>query len=209
MTSKTDGSVTASYVEAQIQNRASKTLRQALSKSALRSQIRACRSFLLAPVSRMLRINSRTAHRGGLHDLLALRESGGRPTPWLIPKCEIGGNHTTRPEVLGGAQLSIGIVPMVERARSSFIADDMAKAHERVCGLFFGGGNLTTDPDAEGSSGKLAFARSWIGAAAASIRITVVFTRSLEAVPRAGPVMAANATSGAGTPDLAGEILCR
>ena len=39
MTSKTDGSVTASYVEAQIQNRASETLRQALSKSALRSQI--------------------------------------------------------------------------------------------------------------------------------------------------------------------------
>ena len=39
--------------------------------------------------------------------------------------------------MLRGAQSTIGIVPMVEPAQAIFIADDMAQAHERGCGLFF------------------------------------------------------------------------
>lgn len=50
----------------------------------------------------------------------------------------------------------------------------MAQAHECVCGLFFGGADLTADLKAEGSWGRLAFARSWIVAAAVSVGITAI-----------------------------------
>ena len=63
---------------------------------------------------------------------------------------------------------------MAEPARAIFIADDMAQAQERVCGLFFGSADLTADLKAEGSWGKLAFARSWIGAAAVSMGIAAI-----------------------------------
>ena len=42
------------------------------------------------------------------------------------------------------------------------------------CGLFFGGADLTADLKAEGSWGKLAFARSWIGPAAVSMGIAAI-----------------------------------
>ena len=76
--------------------------------------------------------------------------------------------------MVGGAQSTIGIVPMAEPARAIFIADDMAQAQERVCGLFFGSADPTADLKAEGCWGKLAFARSWIGAAAVSMGIAAI-----------------------------------
>ena len=118
---------------------------------------------------RMLRINSPHTMEG-LHDLLALRESRCRPDALVIPKCESVREIRLIADVLDGAQSTIGIVPMVEPERAIFIANDMGQAHERVCGLFFGSANLR----AEGSWGKLAFARSWIGAAAASMGIAAI-----------------------------------
>ena len=222
MTKQINGSGAASYADTQNQNCARKTWRQAPSESARRIQVRACRSFLLAPGSqpdnfpsaraaggdgiiidlestvapadkdqaceaalaffrqsqdadfvRMLRINSPLSVEG-LHDLLALRESGSRPDALVIPKCKSAEVIRLVAEVLGGAQSTIGVVPMVEPAQAIFIADDMAQAHERVCGLFFGSANLTADLNAEGSWGKLAFARSWIGAAALSMGIAAI-----------------------------------
>ena len=188
----------------------------------LRTQVRGCRSFLLAPGGRPDKFSSARAAGGdgiivdlestvapadkeracgaalaffrqsqdadfvrmlringphtveGLHDLLALRESGSRPDALVIPKCKSAEVIRLVAEVLGGAQSTIGIVPMVEPARAIFIADDMAQAHERVCGLFFGGADLTADLKAEGSWGKLAFARSRIVAAAASAGIAAI-----------------------------------
>ncbi len=122
---------------------------------------------------RMLRINIPHTVEG-LHDLLALRELRSRPDALVIPKCKSAEEIRLVAEVLGGAQSTIGIVPMIEPAHAIFVADDMAKAHERVCGLFLGGGGLTADLNAEGSWGKLAFARSWIGAAAASMGIAAI-----------------------------------
>ena len=92
----------------------------------------------------------------------------------MIPKCKSAEVIQLVAEVLGGAQSTIGIVPMVEPAQAIFIADDMAQAHERVCGLFFGSADLTADLRAEGSWSKLAFARSWIGAAAVSMGIAAI-----------------------------------
>ena len=222
MTNKTNRSVAVSYVDAGIHNRACKTSRQSLSKSALHAQILACRSFLLASGSRpdmfsaaraeggdgiivdlestvspadkqqacesalaffrqpeeagfvrMLRINSPHTMEG-LHDLLALRQSRCRPDALVIPKCKSAAVIRLVADVLDGAQSTIGIVPMVELARAIFDADHMAQAHERVCGLFFEGADLRADLNAEGPCGKLAFARSWISAAAASMGIAAI-----------------------------------
>jgi (S)-citramalyl-CoA lyase len=50
----------------------------------------------------------------------------------------------------------------------------MADAHERVCGLFLGGGDLAADLGAEGSWENLLFARSRIVAAAATTGIAAI-----------------------------------
>ena len=92
----------------------------------------------------------------------------------MIPKCKSAEVIRLVAEVVGGAQSTIGIVPMAEPARAIFIADDMAQAQERVCGLFFGSADPTADLKAEGCWGKLAFARSWIGAAAVSMGIAAI-----------------------------------
>ena len=70
----------------------------------------------------------------------------------MIPKCKSAEVRQLVAEVLGGAQSTIGIVPMVEPAQAIFIADDMAQARERVCGLFFGSANRTAGLKAEGSA---------------------------------------------------------
>jgi citrate lyase beta subunit len=54
-------------------------------------------------------------------------------------------------DVLDGSQSRIGIVPMIELARAVFAADHIAGAHERVLGLFLGGGDLAADLGAEGA----------------------------------------------------------
>jgi len=116
---------------------------------------------------RILRINSpRTIE--GLRDLLALHESGVLPDAIIIPKCESADELTLVADLLSGAQAAIGIIPMVELAKAVFVAHLMAAAHERVCGLFLGGGDLAADLGAEGSWENLLFARSCIVAAAAT-----------------------------------------
>jgi len=121
-----------------------------------------------APVDmRILRINSpRTIE--GLRDLLALHASGVLPDAIIIPKCESADELTLVADLLSGAQAAIGIIPMVELAKAVFVAHLMAAAHERVCGLFLGGGDLAADLGAEGSWENLLFARSCIVAAAAT-----------------------------------------
>src|SRR5262249_26862127 len=76
--------------------------------------------------------------------------------------------------LLDGSQSAVGIVPMVELARAVFVAHHMAEAHERVCGLFLGGGDLAADLGAEGSWENLLFARSRIVAAAATTGIASI-----------------------------------
>jgi citrate lyase beta subunit len=190
--------------------------------SAVRSRLRACRSFLLTPGSRpdgfpaaraaggdavivdlestvapddkgracaaatvflreppemdfvrILRINSPRSVEG-LRDLLALRESGGRPDAIVIPKCQSADEIRLVADILDGSHSMIGIIPMVELARAVFVADRMADAHERVCGLFLGGGDLAADLGAEGSWENLLFARSQIVAAAATTGIAAI-----------------------------------
>jgi citrate lyase beta subunit len=63
---------------------------------------------------------------------------------------------------------------MVELARAVFAAHRMADAHEHVCGLFLGGGDLAADLGAEGSWENLLFARSRIVAAAATTGIAAI-----------------------------------
>lgn len=119
-----------------------------------------------ADIARVIRINSpRTIT--GLRDLLALHESGEEPDAIIIPKCESADELRVVADLLDGKQSGIGIIPMVELARAVFVADQIATAHPRVCGLFLGGGDLAADLGAEGSWENLLFARSRIVAAAA------------------------------------------
>src|SRR6202008_1078735 len=76
--------------------------------------------------------------------------------------------------ILDGSQSAVGIVPMVELAKAVFVAELIANAHERVCGLFLGGGDLAADLGAEGSWENLLFARSRIVAAAATTGIASI-----------------------------------
>ena len=126
-----------------------------------------------ADLIRILRINSpRSAI--GLHDLLALLELGGRPDAVIIPKCESADEIRVVADILSTSQCPIGIIPMVELARAVFVADLMAGAHERVCGLFLGGGDLAADLGAEGTWENLLYARSGIVAAAATTGIAAI-----------------------------------
>jgi (S)-citramalyl-CoA lyase len=122
---------------------------------------------------RILRINSPHSVEG-LRDLLALRESGRHPDALVIPKCQSAQEIQLTADVLDGSQSTIGIVPMVELARAIFVAHHMADAHERVCGLFLGGGDLAADLGADGSWENLLFARSRIVAAAATTGIAAI-----------------------------------
>jgi citrate lyase beta subunit len=86
----------------------------------------------------------------------------------------VDGSQRLVAEVLGGTHSTIGVVAMVEPVRAIFVADHMARPHEQVCGPFFGAGDLTADLRVEGFRGKLAFARSCIGAAAVSMGIAAI-----------------------------------
>jgi (S)-citramalyl-CoA lyase len=126
-----------------------------------------------ADFARIIRINSpRTIV--GLRDLLALHESGDEPDAIIIPKCESADELRLVADLLDGTQSSIGIIPMVELAHTVFVVDRIAAAHQRVCGLFLGGGDLAADLGAEGSWENLLFARSGIVAAAATTGIAAI-----------------------------------
>jgi (S)-citramalyl-CoA lyase len=134
-------------------------------------------AFLRQPAEpdfpRILRINSpRTVE--GLRDLLALHESNEHPDAIVIPKCESADEIGVVADVLEGSQSTIGIIPMIELARAVFVAHLIANAHERVCGLFLGGGDLAADLGAEGSWENLLFGRSCIVAAAATTGIAAI-----------------------------------
>ena len=122
---------------------------------------------------RILRINSpRTVE--GLRDLLALHESAAHPDAIVIPKCESADEISVVADVLEGSQSTIGMIPMIELARAVFVAHLIASAHERVCGLFLGGGDLAADLGAEGSWENLLFGRSCLVAAAATTGIAAI-----------------------------------
>ena len=122
---------------------------------------------------RLVRINSPHSVEG-LRDLLALREWEARPDAIVIPKCESAEEIRLVIDVLDGTLSAIGIVPMVELARAIFVAHHIAGAHERVCGLFFGGGDMAADLGAEGTWDNLLFSRSRIVAAAATTGIAAI-----------------------------------
>ncbi|MGY2939536.1 (S)-citramalyl-CoA lyase [Bradyrhizobium sp. GM6.1] len=192
------------------------------STASLRSQVRACRSFLLTPGSRLdslqgaraagadsiivdlestvgpdnkrqareaafafldqpaeadfvriLRINSPRSVTG-LHDLLALKEANARPDALIIPKCQSADETGLVIDILDGPLSSVGVIPMIELAQAVFVADRIAQAHDRVCGLFLGGGDLAADLGAEGSWQSLLFARSVVVAAAATAGIAAI-----------------------------------
>lgn len=126
-----------------------------------------------ADLARIIRINSPRSI-AGLRDLLALHESGDEPDAIIIPKCESADELRVVADLLDGVQSNIGIIPMVELARAVFVADQIAIAHQRVCGLFLGGGDLAADLGAEGSWENLLFARSRIVAAAATTGIAAI-----------------------------------
>ncbi len=126
-----------------------------------------------ADIARIIRINSPRSITG-LRDLLALHESGDEPDAIIIPKCESADELRVVADLLDGTQSGIGIIPMVELARAVFVADQIAAAHQRVCGLFLGGGDLAADLGAEGSWENLLFARSRIVAAAATTGIAAI-----------------------------------
>ena len=122
---------------------------------------------------RILRINSpRTME--GLRDLLALHESDAYPDAIVIPKCESADEIGVLADLLDGSHSAIGIIPMIELARVVFVAHLIANAHERVCGLFLGGGDLAADLGAEGSWENLLFGRSCVVAAAATTGIAAI-----------------------------------
>ncbi|MEI9401795.1 CoA ester lyase [Mesorhizobium argentiipisi] len=134
-------------------------------------------AFLRQPIDtdfvRILRINSpRSAE--GLRDLLALHEAGSCPDAIIIPKCRSADEVRMVADILDRSQSTIGIIPMVELARAVFVANLMAEAHRRVCGLFLGGGDLAADLGAEGSWENLLFARSQAVAAAATTGIAAI-----------------------------------
>ncbi|HTO64469.1 MAG TPA: CoA ester lyase [Bradyrhizobium sp.] len=122
---------------------------------------------------RLLRINSPRSVEG-LRDLLALHESAGRPDAIVIPKCQSADEIRVVADIFDSAQSTIGIVPMVELARAVFVAELMADAHDRVCGLFLGGGDLAADLGADGSWENLLFGRSQMVAAAATSGIAAI-----------------------------------
>jgi (S)-citramalyl-CoA lyase len=122
---------------------------------------------------RILRINSpRTA--AGLRDLLMLHESGVLPDTIVIPSCQSADEIRLVADVLDGSQSVIGLIPTVELARAVFVADLIANAHERVCGLFLSSGDAGGERGAEGSWVNLQFARSRIVAAAARAAIAAI-----------------------------------
>jgi len=122
---------------------------------------------------RILRINSPHSVEG-LRDLLVLHEAEGRPDAIIIPKCQSADEIRIVADILDGTRSAIGVLPMVELARAVFVAHFMADAHERVCGLFLGGGDLAADLGAEGSWENLLFARSRLVAAAATTGIAAI-----------------------------------
>ena len=61
------------------------------------------------------------------------------------------------------------IIRMVDRS-----ADHMANAHQRVCGLFLGGGDLAADLGADGAWENLLYVRSRMVAAAATTGIAAI-----------------------------------
>jgi len=126
-----------------------------------------------ADFARILRINSPRSVVG-LRDLLALHETDGRPDAVIIPKCQSADEIRVVTDLLDGPLSAIGVVPMVELARAVFVAHLMAGAHDRVCGLFLGGGDLAADLGAEGSWENLLYARSCIVAAAATTGIAAI-----------------------------------
>ena len=134
-------------------------------------------AFLRQPadraLARIVRVNSPRSV-DGLRDLLALHESGLCPDAVIIPKCESADEVRLVIDVLDGSQSGIGIVPMIELARAVFAADRIAGAHERVLGLFLGGGDLAADLGAEGVWENLLYARSCVVAAAATTGIAAI-----------------------------------
>ena len=134
-------------------------------------------AFLASPPEpdflRLLRMNSlRTVD--GLHDLLALQQSGGRPDAIVIPECECADEIRVVLDVLDGPESVIGVIPMVEFARGVVAADRLAKADERVCGLFLGGGDQAADLGAQGAWEDLLYARARVVAAAAATGIAAI-----------------------------------
>ncbi|WP_369721916.1 CoA ester lyase [Bradyrhizobium sp. LLZ17] len=124
-----------------------------------------------ADFMRILRVNSpRSA--SGLRDLLALLEAGSQPDAVILPKCQSADEIRVVVDILDGSR--IGIIPMVELARAVFVAELMADAHERVCGLFLGGGDLAADLGVEGTWENLLYARSKFVAAAASTGLAAI-----------------------------------
>jgi len=122
---------------------------------------------------RILRINSpRTA--AGLRDLLMLHESGVLPDAIVIPRCQSADEIRLVADILDGSQSVIALIPMVELARAVFIADVIANAHERVCGLFLSSGDVGGERGAEESCLNLQFARSRIVRAAARACIAAI-----------------------------------
>jgi (S)-citramalyl-CoA lyase len=134
-------------------------------------------AFLRQPAEasfvRILRINSPRSVEG-LYDLLSLHDAADRPDAVVIPKCQSADEIRVVADILDGSRSTIGVIPMVELARAVFVADLMADAHERVCGLFLGGGDLAADLGAEGSWDNLLFARSRVVAAAATTGIAAI-----------------------------------
>jgi len=126
-----------------------------------------------AGFARILRINSPRSVEG-LADLLALHASAARPDAVLIPKCQSADEIRIVADILNGTQAKAGIIPMVELARALFAVDAMAQAHERVCGLFLGGGDMAGDLGADGAWESLLLARSQIVAAAATAGIAAI-----------------------------------
>ncbi|OSI76548.1 HpcH/HpaI aldolase/citrate lyase family protein [Bradyrhizobium canariense] len=124
-----------------------------------------------ADFMRILRVNSpRSAI--GLRDLLALLDAGSQPDAVILPKCQSADEIRVVADILDGS--TIGIIPMVELARAVFVAELMADAHERVCGLFLGGGDLAADLGVEGTWENLLYARSKFVAAAATTGIAAI-----------------------------------
>ncbi|KAA3451567.1 CoA ester lyase [Mesorhizobium sp. SARCC-RB16n] len=134
-------------------------------------------AFLRQPTEtdsvRILRINSpRSAE--GLRDLLALYEAASCPDAIIIPKCRSADEVRMVADILDRSQSGIGIIPMIELARAVFVANLIAEADRRVCGVFLGGGDLAADLGAVGSWENLLFARSQVVAAAATTGIASI-----------------------------------
>jgi (S)-citramalyl-CoA lyase len=134
-------------------------------------------AFLSTPIDgdllRILRISSPRSIEG-LRDLLALDQSSHWPDAVIIPKCQSADEIRLVAEVFEDSPSMIGLIPMIELARAVFVADLIANAHERVCGLFLGGGDLSADLGADGSWETLLYARSQLVAAAATTGVAAI-----------------------------------